>query len=73
MTAKKDFNDERDCKSVDVGRCSIKVPGRSGQPSTESNNEFTVVSSVTGDHWIFSCENEQQRDEWVEMIEKMIK
>lgn len=68
-----DFNDERDCKSVDVGRCSIKVPGRSGQPSTESNSEFTVVSSVTGDHWVFSCENMAQRDEWVDLIEKMIK
>jgi len=75
FASESDFNDERECKSVDVGRCSIKVPGRSGQPcSNESNNsEFTVVSSVTGDHWVFSCESLEQRDEWVQMIEKMIK
>ena len=32
-----------------------------------------VVSSVTGDHWIFNCDSADQRDEWVECIERMIK
>ena len=36
-----DFLDDRDRKSVDVGRTSIKVPGRGGQPSSQSDNEFT--------------------------------
>ena len=28
---------------------------------------------MTGDHWIFNCDSADQRDEWVECIERMIK
>ena len=73
FASESDFLEDRDKKSVDVGRTSIKVPGRGGQPTSHSDNEFTVVSSVTADHWVFMCESPDLRDEWVDVIEKMIK
>ena len=73
FASESDFLEDRDKKSVDVGRTSIKVPGRGGQPTSHSDNEFTVVSSVTADHWVFMCETPDVRDQWVDVIEKMIK
>ena len=84
-----DFVDDRDKKSLEVVRTTIKVPGRSGQPIKGKNSTFIfsesskihlgdhdydfTVVSSSGDNWVFSCETADDRDSWVEIIENMIK